>query len=103
MRSLAFISPRIGKNERRRLGAIYVSPEAQGNGYGAALLFSALEWYGSESDVYLYVIVYNQHAINFYERFGFAQTGQNVRDRLSIAQGFPELPLIEMVLKRAND
>jgi len=100
---VGFISPRIGKNERRRLGAIYVSPEAQGNGYGAALLLSALEWHDSNSDIYLHVVVYNQHAINFYERFGFAQTGQSVRDRISIAQGFPELPLIEMVLKRAND
>lgn len=95
---VGFINPKIGKNGKRRLGAIYVSPEAQGSGYGAALLLTALEWHGGESDIYLHVTAYNQSAIEFYERFGFMQTGRQVEDRLSKSNGFPELPLIEMVL-----
>lgn len=101
---VGFINPKIGKNGKRRLGAIYVSPEAQGNGYGAALLLTALEWHGGESDIYLHVTAYNQSAIEFYERFGFLQTGRQVEDRLSKTNGFPELPLIEMVLPlESND
>lgn len=101
---VGFINPKIGKNGKRRLGAIYVSPEAQGNGYGAALLLTALEWHGGESDIYLHVTAYNQSAIEFYERFGFIQTGRQVEDRLSKSNGFPELPLIEMVLPlNSND
>lgn len=101
---VGFINPKIGKNGKRRLGAIYVSPEAQGNGYGAALLLTALEWHGGESDIYLQVTAYNQSAIEFYERFGFKRTGRQVEDRLSKSNGFPELPLIEMVLPlESND
>jgi RimJ/RimL family protein N-acetyltransferase len=99
---VGFVSPRIVKNGERRIAAIYVSPDAQGSGYGAALLLSALEWHGSESDIYLHVVAYNQQAIDFYERFGFIQTGRSIEDRLSQVNGFAELPIIEMLLKSSD-
>lgn len=102
-RVVGFVAPRITKNGEHRIAAIYVSPDAQGNGYGAALLLSALEWHGNESDIYLHVVAYNQRAIDFYERFGFAQTGQTIEDRISRASGLPEFPLIEMVLRVPYD
>lgn len=100
---VGFVSPKIARNGERRIAAIYVSPDAQGSGYGAALLISALEWHGNESDIYLHVVAYNQQAIDFYERFGFMQTGQAVDDRISRANGLPEFPLIEMVLQVSKD
>jgi RimJ/RimL family protein N-acetyltransferase len=100
---VGFVSPRIVRNGERRIAAIYTSPESQGNGYGAALLLSALEWHGSESDIYLHAVAYNQQAIDFYERFGFVQTGQTVEDRLSKTRGLSELPLVEMILQLTDD
>lgn len=84
---VGFVNPRVIKNGERRIAAIYVSPDAQGNGYGAALLLSALEWHGGESEIYLHVVAYNEHAIGFYERFGFVQTGRTIEDRLSKSRG----------------
>ncbi|MCX4742795.1 GNAT family N-acetyltransferase [Streptomyces antibioticus] len=100
---VGFVSPRVIKSGERRIAAIYVSPDAQGNGYGAALLQSALDWHGGDSDVYLHVVAYNQQAIGFYERFGFVQTGRAVEDRLSKSRGLPEWPLIEMMLSTSSE
>lgn len=49
---------------------IYVLPEAHGKGVGAALMSTALEFAGRR-DVRLEFVKGNNHASNFYERFGF--------------------------------
>lgn len=100
---VGFVNPKALVNGKRRVGPIYVSPDAQGNGYGAALLLAALEWHGGESDVYLHVVAYNHHAIGFYERFGFVPTGREIEDELSKSRGLPELPLVEMVLRAPTE
>jgi GNAT superfamily N-acetyltransferase len=60
---------------RRRVGALYVLPSAQGSGIGHALLERNLAWHGDDRDVYLTVAAYNERARRFYARHGFVVTG----------------------------
>lgn len=83
---------------RRKVGALYVLPEAQGIGAGKMLMEKCLEWHGDDKDVYLAVASYNQKAINFYKRFGFEQTDAAVEDEGDV-YGNTRIPEIEMVRK----
>ncbi|MCA9347953.1 GNAT family N-acetyltransferase [Candidatus Saccharibacteria bacterium] len=96
---VGFIDPRIDKQNHRRVGAIYVAPEAQGKGIGSKLMNQALDWYGRDRDIYLEVVSYNQNAINFYESFGFVQTNAVVVPEEGRPSYLKVLPQIEMVLK----
>lgn len=89
---IGFAAPGI-INEQRRIGAIYVLPEAQGKGVGSALLKKSIEWHGRDDDIYLRVATYNQNAIDFYKRNGFEITNRKVED-----DGTPSIPEVEMVL-----
>ena len=84
---------------QRRIGAIYVLPEAQGKGVGSSLMQQALTWHEHDEDVYLHVASYNNSAIDFYKRFGFKETGKDVTDDAAKLKGDKEIPEIEMVLK----
>jgi ribosomal protein S18 acetylase RimI-like enzyme len=96
---IGYIDPRIDEQNHRRVGAIYVAPEAQGKGIGGKLMNQVLDWYGRDQDVYLEVISYNQNAINFYKRFGFVQTDTVVPPEEGRPSYLKTLPQIEMVLK----
>ena len=96
---VGFIDPRIDEQNRRRVGAIYVAPEAQGKGIGCKLMNQVLDWYGRDRDIYLEVVSYNQNAINFYKRFGFVQTDAVVLPEAGRPSYLKTLPQIEMVLK----
>jgi ribosomal protein S18 acetylase RimI-like enzyme len=85
---------------RRRIGAMYVLPEAQGMGVGTQLMNQELAWHGDEEDVYLLVASYNQNAIDFYKRFGFEKTDTEVVDKGNV-YGNTLIPEIEMI-RRAN-
>ena len=61
---VGFTSPCI-EDGKRRIGALYVSPDAQGKGIGSQLLDKALEWHGTEKDVYLCVVSYNEVPSNY--------------------------------------
>lgn len=93
---IGFVAPGI-VNEQRRIGAIYVLPEAQGKGIGGALLKKSIEWHGRNEDIFLRVASYNQNAIDFYRRNGFIETDNKIED-----DGTPPIPEIEMVLKAEN-
>lgn len=86
------------KDGRRWLSALYVLPESQGWGIGSQLMQKALQWFGQTEDIYLQVVSYNQPAIDFYERFGFEQTGVEVKDLTKLAVN-KFLPALEMVLR----
>lgn len=58
-----------------RLEALYTLERVQGQGLGSKLMQEMLDWLGDEKPVCLQAISYNQHAIEFYERYGFALTG----------------------------
>lgn len=83
---------------KRRVGAIFVAPEAQGKGVGSELMKQDLDWHGRDEDIYLEVIAYNQNAIDFYKRFGFVQTDAIVPEE-DAPDYIKPLPQIEMVLK----
>jgi GNAT superfamily N-acetyltransferase len=95
---VGYTSPHIIDGQRR-IGALYVSPKAQGKGVGTGLLDRAVEWYGREHDIFLHVLNYNQNALGFYERYGFEKTGKEIADEPEHGITLP--PEIEMVL-RAN-
>lgn len=95
---VGYTSPCI-EDGQRRIGAMYVSPDAQGEGVGSKLLARALEWHGSDEDVYLYVVSYNDKAIGFYEHFGFEKTGKEMQAEFDERQGIKLLPEVEMVRK----
>ena len=78
---------------QRRIGAMYVLPDAQGKGIGGRLMERALEWHGHEEDIYLLVASYNDNAINFYKRFGFVQTDTAVIDKGNV-YGNTQIPEI---------
>ena len=96
---VGFIDPRIDEQGHRSIGAIYVAPEAQGQGVGSKLMKQLLDWYGRDQDIYLEVVGYNQNAIDFYKRFGFEQTDTVVSDEEGRPNYLKTLPKIEMVLR----
>ena len=95
---VGFVDPSI-EDGKRRIGAIYVAPEAQGKGIGSKLMQQALDWHGRGEDIFLEVIAYNQNAINFYKRFGFEQTDAIVPEEPNRPAFMKSLPQVEMVLK----
>lgn len=95
---VGFVDPSIEEGQRR-IGAIYVSPEAQGIGIGGKLMRQALDWHGRDEDIYLEVVSYNQNAIGFYERFGFEQTNTRVPEEPNRPDFMKTLPSVEMVLR----
>lgn len=99
---VGFVAPGI-MDGQRRIGAIYVLPEAQGKGLGRKLLNKAIDWHGRDKDIYLHVASYNDNAIGFYEKNGFEKTGRAVEDLDARERGVVEIPEIEMVLKADSD
>ncbi len=95
---VGFVAPGI-MDGQRRIGAIYVLPEAQGKGIGGDLLQKSLEWHGRDEDIFLRVASYNQNAIDFYKRHGFEQTDTKVEDDTAIQNGMTPIPEVEMVLR----
>ncbi len=81
---------------RRRVGALYVSPEMQGKGIGSKLMAKMLEWHGDHVDIYLNAASYNRNAINFYKKFGFVQSDTAIEDTGNVYGG-KQIPEIEMV------
>ena len=79
-----FTAPFVEARGRRRVGALYVPPSAQGSGIGHALLERNLAWHGDDQDVYLTVAAYNERARRFYARHGFVVTGGPAGDELVI-------------------
>ena len=98
---VGFVAPAVVEGQRR-IGAIYVLPEAQGKGVGGKLLQRAVEWHGRSEDIFLHVASYNQNAIDFYKRNGFEETGRPIKDEM-VQGDEKEIPEIEMVLRATSD
>jgi GNAT superfamily N-acetyltransferase len=61
--------------EEVSLGPMYLLGTAQGRGLGGALMTEFLAWAGPDP-IALWVTEYNQAAVRFYARHGFAATGE---------------------------
>lgn len=77
--------------------AMYVVPELQGKGLGKKLMDKALEWIGEQPSIILKVVSYNSHAIGFYKKFGFKETGNKVIYEGTKLPSGKEIPRIEMM------
>ena len=98
---VGFTAPFVESSGRRRVGALYVLPSAQGSGIGHRLLERNLAWHGDEQDVYLAVAAYNERAKGFYARHGFVFTGQHGDDELAIdGVVMPELEMVRRAARR---
>ena len=95
---VGYVSPAVIAGQRR-IGGLYVLPEAQGKGVGSRLIQEALQWHGRDEDIYLHVASYNQSSINFYRRFGFEETRNDIEDEVAAKNGSVPIPEVEMVLK----
>lgn len=98
---VGFAEPSI-ENGKRRVGALFVAPEAQGKGVGSKLIQQDLDWHGHNEDIFLEVIAYNQNAIDFYKRFGFEQTDAIVPEESNLPSFIKSLPQIKMVLEAGS-
>lgn len=96
---VGYVDPRIDEQNHRRIGAIYVAPEAQGMGVGGKLMRKVLDLYGRDQDIFLEVVRYNANAIEFYKRFGFEQTEATVPEEVGRPDYMKTLPMVEMVLR----
>lgn len=92
---VGFTAPFIEPGGRRRIGALYVVPAAQGLGIGHLLMQENLAWHGDDQDIYLNIAAYNERAQRFYERHGFVLTGAAGHDEAAVIGG-PLLPELEM-------
>ncbi|MEI9914071.1 MAG: GNAT family N-acetyltransferase [Candidatus Saccharibacteria bacterium] len=101
---VGFCAPGIISGQRR-IGAIYVLPEAQSKGLGSQLLERAVEWHGRDEDIFLRAATYNEQAISFYKKHGFEETGRLVEDESEAVKlrGAVAIPEVEMVLKAKLD
>lgn len=89
------------EDKENNLSAIYISPEYQGKGIGGKLAHIALEWFGNEKDISVFVADYNQNAIGFYEKLGFKDTGERIEEeslRLKNGKLIPEMKMILSVI-----
>jgi GNAT superfamily N-acetyltransferase len=77
------------------LASLYVLPDEQKRGVGAALMNEFLNW-ARNRPIKLHVVTYNQKAITFYEKWGFKDTGKRfTEDRYKMKSG-NYLPEMEM-------
>jgi ribosomal protein S18 acetylase RimI-like enzyme len=88
---VGFVAPDITDGQRR-IRALYVLPEFQGEGVGGELMERALGWHGREEDIHLYVARYNKQAIDFYERFGFRLAEEHASS--GRCEGIPEIKMV---------
>ena len=86
-----------GKNDAggNEIYALYVLKQAQGLGIGRKLMNAAIKKLGNEAPVSLWVLAGNDHAIGFYEHYGFRLDG--ARQEILLGTTNTEL---RMVLRR---
>ncbi len=100
---VGYTTPFIEPSGRRRVGALYVLPSAQGLGIGHLLLEKNLAWHGEDQEIYLNVAAYNAQARRFYERHDFVLTGEEGHDAVAKIGGvvMPELEMMRGGKRRA--
>lgn len=82
-------------DNKNKIHVLYVLPIFHGKNYGAALMKTALDWFGNEN-IILNVASYNQNAINFYGKFGFKYNKDVPFEETNLI-GNIEIPEIEII------
>ncbi|MBP6859263.1 MAG: GNAT family N-acetyltransferase [Candidatus Magasanikbacteria bacterium] len=97
---VAFISLEKGDKENK-LGAVYVSPEYQGRGIGKQLIKQGVDWLGSDKNIVLDVVTYNDKAITIYEKMGFEKIGEPPVEDLAKLPSGKTMPEVRMILRHS--
>jgi len=84
------------KRKRNKIGAIYVLPDYQGQGFGTTLFLTALKWLGDKKEIFLDVVAYNTRAKLFYQKFNFQEIGETPSKELSKLPSGKTMPEIRM-------
>jgi len=92
----------INKEEYNELQAIYILPEYQGLGLGRAIWEEAKNIFDLQKDIVVHVASYNDKAINFYKKLGFASTGKIFFDERFKMRNGAMIPELEMIIKRQS-
>lgn len=87
---------------KNQLQAIYILPEYQGQGLGYKLWNEVLDFFDMTKDIYVEVADYNEKAISFYKKLGFAETGRRFSDENFKMKSGALLPEMELVIKAEN-
>lgn len=92
------VGSRTGDEERAHLYAMWVDPRSRGAGVGRRLVEAVLAWAEAEeaTEIELGATAINRAAVVFYERLGFADTGE----RHALRDGSP---LEVVVMRRGLD
>lgn len=90
------------KKEVLYLGMLTVKPQLQGNGIGAMLMHAAEERATALgcAKIQMTVITVRESLIAYYERKGFADTGERVPFPNDPALGIPKIPLEFLVMEK---
>lgn len=85
------------KIKNNKISAIYVLPDYQGKGFGAALFITALKWLGDKKEIFLDVVSYNLKAKRFYGKFDFQEIGETPYSELSKLPSDKTMPELRML------
>jgi GNAT superfamily N-acetyltransferase len=76
------------KNEDgHRIWKLYVADSKQGQGVGSKLLKQAEEWLGDDEPIWLGIASYDQDALEFYTKYGYAPVGLRPEDETTVPTG----------------
>jgi ribosomal protein S18 acetylase RimI-like enzyme len=81
-----------------KIKSIYILPDFQKMGIGKRLLNKSFEFFGNNKPVKLSVAIYNQNAINFYEKLGFVKGERFEHNPEGHFVSGREIPEMEMIL-----
>ena len=95
----------VKKEPFNKLQVIYVLPEYQGRGIGYQFASKVLEWLGTERDVALEVVKYNESAIQFYKKLGFEIIGDAHNPVADLPSGatMPEFRMVKHLKSETSE
>ena len=89
-------------NNRAILGSLYLKPRLIGKGNGRLLMDGFVKWLGKGLECELFVVSYNNRAINFYKKYGFVIESHEPTQEAHLDATHPlisKMPVIKMVRK----
>jgi len=81
-----------------KIKSIYILPEFHKMGIGKKLMHKAFDFFGDKKPIKLSVAIYNQNAIDFYEKLGFVKGQRFEHNPEGVFISGREIPEMEMIL-----